>query len=80
MPDGNRIVFPSDRSGSHQLFWKQADGTGTAEQLTNDELFGPVTSISPDGKLALATLTSTAEEDDVGFIELQRERKTLPAV
>ena len=74
MPDGARIAFPSDRGGSRQLFWKSADGAGTAEQLTNDELFSPgVTSISPDGKLAFGTLSVTGNAD-IGIIELQGER------
>ena len=72
-PDGTRIVFPSDRGGSRQLFWKSANGAGTAEQLTNDELSPGVTSISPDGKLALVSLNPTGT-NDIGIVELQGER------
>jgi Tol biopolymer transport system component len=32
-PDGARIVFTSDRGGFPELFWRPADGTGTAERL-----------------------------------------------
>ena len=74
MPDGERIVFPSDRGGSRQLFWKLADGTGTAEQLTNDELSSGVSSISPDGMLAFGSLLNPTGENDIGIIELQGER------
>ena len=34
MPDGERIVFASDRDGSPNLYMKNADGTGEAERLT----------------------------------------------
>ena len=76
-PDGKRIAFASDRDGSRQLFWKLADGTGAEEQLTNDKLFSNVNSISPDGKLAFASLNSTGGRD-LWTIELQGERKTTP--
>jgi serine/threonine-protein kinase len=32
-PDGARIVFTSDRGGFPELFWRLADGTGSAERL-----------------------------------------------
>ena len=66
-------MFPSDRGGSRQVFWKLADGAGTAEQLTNDELSPSVTSISPDGTLAFSSLNPTGE-NDLGIVELQGER------
>jgi serine/threonine-protein kinase len=74
-PDGMRIVFPSERGGSPGLFWKLADGTGVEEQLTNDKLFGGLTSISPDGKLAFGSTVAGGGEDDIAIFELQGERK-----
>ena len=32
-PDGQRIVFTSDRAGYAELFWRSADGTGRDERL-----------------------------------------------
>jgi serine/threonine-protein kinase len=75
MPDGRRIVFASSRLGTRGLFWKLADGTGTEEQITNDKLFQSVSSISPDGKLAILSLNPTEGENDIGTIELQGDRK-----
>jgi serine/threonine-protein kinase len=48
-PDGRRVIFGSDGGGGQNLFWQAADGTGTAERLTesNDNQF--VSGVSPDG-------------------------------
>jgi Tol biopolymer transport system component len=36
-PDGERIVFQSNREKDRGLFWQRADGSGTAERLTTAE-------------------------------------------
>jgi serine/threonine-protein kinase len=33
-PDGERVVYASDRSGNFNVYWKRADGTGPEERLT----------------------------------------------
>jgi serine/threonine-protein kinase len=33
-PDGERVVFASNRSGTYDLYWRRADGTGPEERLT----------------------------------------------
>ncbi len=51
-PDGKRVVFPSMRLGSApNLFWKSADGSGSAERLTTSEYAQQPYSWSSDGKL-----------------------------
>jgi serine/threonine-protein kinase len=35
--DGQRIAFQSDREGDLGMFWQKADGTGSAERLTQAE-------------------------------------------
>ncbi len=37
MLDGSRVGFASNRAGAVNLFWKQADGSGTDERLTTSE-------------------------------------------
>ena len=55
-PDGRRIVFTSqtDRaSGFGRLFWRTADGTGSAERLGQENPIPPLmlaSSVSPDGR------------------------------
>ena len=51
-PDGTRLAFTSDRAGSPNLFWMQADGTGEVEQLSTSSERPVPFSWSPDGILA----------------------------
>ena len=52
-PDGQRIVFSSDRDGTMSLYWMPADGSGVAERLTTAEEGTNhwMGSWSPDGEL-----------------------------
>ena len=36
-PDGQRVVFRSDRDGERNLYWKPADGTGDVTRLTTSQ-------------------------------------------
>ncbi len=52
IPDGEWIVFRSDRSGTRHFYRKLADGSGEAEQITdNEQYLGIPISFSPDGSL-----------------------------
>ena len=62
-PDGQRVVFSSERNGDQfNIFWKAADGTGTAERLTESERAQVATVVVPDGTRVLGT----ARDDVVG--------------
>ena len=53
-PDGQRIVFASNRtSGALSLYWQRADGIGDAELLATANGFMVPTSVSPDGEHVL---------------------------
>jgi serine/threonine-protein kinase len=53
-PDGRRLVFGSVRAGGAQnIFWQAADGSGTAERLTQASVPQLPTSMSPDGRLVM---------------------------
>lgn len=49
-PDGRRLVFLSVRTGMGNLFWQSADGSGTAEQLTDVSQIRGADAMTPDGK------------------------------
>src|SRR5262245_8190880 len=48
-PDGQSIVFTSERDGSADLYKVRADGSGLT-RLTNDPAYDDQASVSPDGK------------------------------
>ncbi len=67
-PDGEYLIFTSDRDGAANLYRKRADGSGEAEALTEGELQMYPISLSPDGKVALAE--ANAETIDIYVISL----------
>jgi len=76
-PDGKRLTFISTRAGLRNLFWKPADGSGTAEQLTTSEYPQYAASWSPDGRvLAFTEIRPTGF--DIWVLPLEGERKPRP--
>ena len=73
-PDGQRILFSSNRAGVSNLFWMPTDGSAEAEQLTtsNTRLFP--TSCSPDGIVAYVELAGT-QRSNIGVMPLEGERE-----
>ena len=72
-PDGQRVVFRSDRNGQPELFWQAADGSGPTESLmTTDEPAGEIYPYgwTPDGSKILvhARFPSTGTGTDVGMV------------
>jgi Tol biopolymer transport system component len=49
-PDGERVAFSSQRSGSGDLYAKSASGTGNDELLSSSKIFKVPNSWSPDGR------------------------------
>ena len=53
-PDGQRVLFSSDRNGSLNIFSKASDGTGQAEQITDSaDLEYPLSWIHDDGLIVV---------------------------
>jgi Tol biopolymer transport system component len=75
-PDGEYLVFTSDRDGAANLYRKRADGSGEAEALTEGELQMYPISLSPDGNLALAE--ANAETIDIYVISLDGSTEPEP--
>jgi serine/threonine-protein kinase len=75
-PDGKRIVWTSTRGGGNpNLFWQAADGTGTAERLTNNPTNQFPTSITPDGRrVAWFGVGATSEvATDISIVDIPPE-------
>jgi serine/threonine-protein kinase len=77
-PDGERIVFASNRSGSSNLYSQRADGTGPVVRLTTISTMQVTPgSFSPDGR-TLVFRQSTGDAIDLKLLRLDREPRTEP--
>ena len=77
-PDGKRITFSSNRTGSQNLFWKSADGSGAVEQLTASEHVDIASSWSPDGKFLAFSESHPSSGWDIWILPMEGERKPQP--
>ena len=77
-PDGERVVFQSNREGPRRLFWKAVDGTGPAERLSEDWVL-PF-SVSPDGRTLIGVLSQTETSWDVVEVSLDGDPTVKPLV
>jgi len=70
-PEGKRIAFASNRGGSYATYWKNADGTGSAELLASaqDRLLYP-RSFSGDGKILVLGRSGGSTGDDIGMLTM----------
>lgn len=66
-PDGRRICFRSDRSGSEQLWVSDSEG-GNQAQITQGDLYPSVGSWSPDGT---AVIFNNARTGEIFLAEMQ---------
>jgi serine/threonine-protein kinase len=67
-PNGNRVVFSSDRGGVFNLYWKPADGSGKAERLTTSDTIQMPNSLSPDGRTLLFSELDPETGFDIGLL------------
>jgi len=75
-PDGRRIAFAAERDGSRNIWWQNADGTGSPERLTQGGQQQTPTAFTPDGKGLLMREPDGAPYD-VGFADLTTGRHDL---
>ena len=83
MPDGRRMVFSSQpNEGAASLFWQAADGTGTAERLTENpsRMIQFPSAVSPDGTRVLFTQGGNATATDVMSLTLDKDHRVQPVV
>ena len=75
--EGRRLVFSSTRRGGGNLFWQLADGTGTAEPLTQGSTLHMANSVSPDGHLVFSDFAETTELKMLALNDDGRTPQTL---
>src|SRR3982751_5585914 len=72
-PDGESIVFTSDREGSADLFRVKPDGTGL-ERLTTSPAYDDQAAFSPDGAQLVFVSTRAAGTSDLWTMDLKSRR------
>jgi len=70
-PDGQRIVFTSNRDGTSNLYSQAADGTGTVERLTTSPDAQLPSWVAPDGSGILGSEISPRTAGDVVWFPLK---------
>jgi Tol biopolymer transport system component len=77
-PDGRRVFFTSDRTGLPSIFSQAADGTGSAERITEGQN-AYLTSVSPDGRTLIFD-ENTVTSANVAMVTLDKARHVQPLV
>ncbi|MEE9263851.1 MAG: protein kinase [Vicinamibacteria bacterium] len=72
-PDGEYLVFSSDRDGADNLYRKRADGSGELERLTESPVAEWATGWSSDGRFI--TYIKSENAFDLWVIPLEGDRK-----
>ena len=81
-PDGRRIIYSSDegKSGTFNLFWRRADGSGPVERLTSSQSMQSNPSVHPGGRVVMFADTSGSNPGDLWILPLvEGPDKTLSA-
>ncbi|MFC2141936.1 protein kinase [Acidobacteriota bacterium] len=74
-PSGDRIAFVSNRSGTVNLYHRNADGSGEAQHLVVDETFSGAPDISRDEKYLIYHTWESKGQYDIMFVPLSENEK-----
>ena len=77
-PDGQRIIFSSNRGGAMNLWWQAADGTGAAERLTASSNGQFPTGMTPDGTAVMFNEQTHAMGRDLMQLALDGTLRVTP--
>ena len=80
MPDGRRILFSSQTAKGDALVRQAADGSGTAERLTDTSSVVRVSAVSKDGTRVLFSEAGAATAMDVMMLELENDQRPQPLI
>ena len=77
--DGQRVAFDSRPEGvGSAVFWRSADGTGTAERLTDGLNYQNPNDFTPDGNQLVIREFHPDTGTDLGVVTLHGERSSEP--
>ncbi len=75
-PNGERVAFSAGRDGNTaSIYWQTADGSGSAERLSDEKTEQIPASFTPDGTKLLFVQPGTLS-NDIGMIALDAGRRT----
>jgi serine/threonine protein kinase/Tol biopolymer transport system component len=77
-PDGDTIVFASNRTGHFDLYRKASSGAGSEQLLIESNLSKIPTGFSPDGRFLLYNVTDPKTKVDVWVLPLDGSREPFP--
>ena len=77
-PDGNRIVFASNRKGHLDLYQKSSSGADTEDLLLEDNFDKVPTSWSPDARSILYDTRGSSIGTSLGVLPLSGNQKPFP--
>ena len=77
-PDGKRLAYASQRGGTPAMYWKQADGNGTPEQILAPQHPHRPSSFSPDGKILAYTEVHPQSGLDIWTVRLDDRSPRQP--
>ena len=78
-PDGERVVFRSNREGAPNLYWREADGTRPVERLTTSPNPQRPYGWTNDGQLVFLE-TNPETSSDLWLLSLEGERTPEPLI
>jgi Tol biopolymer transport system component len=79
-PDGQRIVFNSQRTGAFELYVKASSGAGAEELIFKDGRSKDPMDWSSDGRFIVYRVTGEANTNDIYVLDLVDEGRTRPIV
>jgi Tol biopolymer transport system component/DNA-binding winged helix-turn-helix (wHTH) protein len=77
-PDGNRLIFNSDRKGHFDIYQKDADGVGAERLLLESNMDKHPKSWSPDGRFILYSTVDPKTKVDLWVLPMSGDRKPFP--
>ena len=77
-PDGNHVVFQSNRKGVFNLYWKLSSGTGMDDLLLESDQNKAPADWSPDGRFLLFRSIDPQTGFDLWVLPVSGDKKSFP--